>query len=160
MRCEWCSSATTTTRSPTWTRASCTGPGRGVPDGQRWYPVVTFLQTMIDAANAMRNEPGQFRSTGHDYRADTARFVAEGYRLPYTEDQMSAVEVELRRLEKERAARIKPPADATDGAAPVEATATGSAPSRNGDGSTEQPLPIRAARTSGPDWIGKSGLSG
>jgi uncharacterized membrane protein len=120
--------------------------GRGVPDGQRWYPVVTFLQTMIDAANAMRNTPGQFRSTGHDYRADTARFVAEGYRLPYTEEQMAAVEVELRRLETERAARIKPPADdATD------ATSTDAASTATATGTT---------RTSGPDWIGKSGIGG
>jgi len=94
--------------------------GRGVPESQHWYPVVTAFQTLIDAANAMRNEPGQFRSTGHDYRADTARFVAEGYRLPYTEDQLANVEVELRRLETERAARIKGPqpeegADATAG---------------------------------------------
>ena len=146
--------------------------GRGVPDGQRWYPVVTFLQTMIDAANAMRNTPGEFRSTGHDYRADTARFVAEGYRLPYTEDQMSAVEVELRRLEKERAARIKPPAEpdgaAPDGDAAGDTTAAATSPAvagtdgagRNGDGGTDRPQPIRAARTSGPDWIGKSGLGG
>lgn len=130
---------------------------------------------MIDAANAMRNTPGEFRSTGHDYRADTARFVAEGYRLPYTEDQMSAVEVELRRLEKERAARIKPPAE-PDGATPdgdaagdtTAATSTATSPAvagadgagRNGDGGTDRPQPIRATRTSGPDWIGKSGLGG
>jgi uncharacterized membrane protein len=87
--------------------------GRGVPESQHWYPVVTAFQTLIDAANAMRNEPGEFRSTGHDYRADTARFVAEGYRFPYTEDQLANVEVELRRLERERAARIKGP-DADD----------------------------------------------
>ncbi|MFM7508624.1 MAG: alpha/beta-hydrolase family protein [Actinomycetota bacterium] len=89
--------------------------GRNVPQGQRWYPVVTAFQTLIDAANAMRNEPGQFRSTGHDYRADTARFVAEGYRFPYTEDQLANVEVELRRLEKERAERIKGVAEPASG---------------------------------------------
>ena len=82
--------------------------GRGVPAGQHWTPGITFIQTMVDAANAMRDEPGQFRSTGHDYRADTARFVAEGYRLPYTEEQMAAVEKILRALEVERAARMKP----------------------------------------------------
>ncbi|MHB1138593.1 MAG: alpha/beta-hydrolase family protein [Microthrixaceae bacterium] len=98
--------------------------GRGVPDGQRWYPVVTFLQTMIDAANAMRDSPGNFRSTGHDYRADTARFVAEGYRLPYTEEQLAAVEVELRRLEIERAARMKPPAATEEGHTPAPAQQT------------------------------------
>ena len=98
--------------------------GRGVPEGQRWYPVVTFVQTMIDAANAMRDSPGNFRSTGHDYRADTARFVAEGYRLPYTEEQLAAVEVELRKLELDRAARMKPPAATPDGHTPAPAQRT------------------------------------
>ncbi len=88
--------------------------GRGVPAGQHWTPGVTFIQTMVDAANAMRNEPGEFRSTGHDYRADTARFVAEGYRLPYTEEQLASVEKILRALEIERAARMKPAPPATE----------------------------------------------
>ena len=96
--------------------------GRNVPAGQRWYPVVTFLQTLIDAANAMRNSPGDFRSTGHDYRADTARFVAEGYRLPYTEDQLAKVEALLRQLETERESRIKPPVDAEATPAPAQRT--------------------------------------
>jgi hypothetical protein len=132
--------------------------GRGVPDGQRWYPVVTALQTMIDAANAMRNAPGQFRSTGHDYRADTARFVAEGYRLPYTEDQLANVEVELRRLEKERAEKIKGPQgdEAQDGTGP--ASADGVAAPAGSDGSAPAP-PLRTVRTSGPNWVGASGIS-
>jgi len=88
--------------------------GRNVPESQRWSPVVTFLQTAVDAANAMRDTPGEFRSTGHDYRADTARFVAEGYQLPYTEEQLAAVEVQLRSLEIDRAARMKP-AEETEG---------------------------------------------
>jgi uncharacterized membrane protein len=96
--------------------------GRNVPEGQRWYPIVTGVQTMIDAANAMRNSPGQFRSTGHDYRADTARFVAEGYRLPYTEDQLAKVEALLRQLETERESRIKPPVDAEATPAPAQRT--------------------------------------
>jgi len=140
-------------RSPDWLGEP---RGRGVPDGQRWYPVVTFLQTMIDAANAMRNTPGEFRSTGHDYRADTARFVAEGYRLPYSDDQLAAVEVQLRRLEKERAARIKPPeqdAPADDGASGTDVAAPPARPALVGTAS-------RATRTQGPDWIGKSGLGG
>jgi uncharacterized membrane protein len=139
--------------------------GRNVPAGQRWYPVVTFLQTLIDAANAMRNTPGEFRSTGHDYRADTARFVAEAFRFPYTEDQLARVEVELRRLEKERAARIKGDADAP---APPDAGA-GSAPSGNGSTPPADAPAAPAAtpspgalpgRTSGPDWLRKSGLGG
>lgn len=127
-------------RSPDWLGEP---RGRNVPPGQRWYPVVTFLQTVIDAANAMRNSPGEFRSTGHDYRADTARFVAEGYRFPYTEDQMANVEVELRRLEMERADRIK----GADGTAGHEGTVTPT--------DAAAPLP---GRTAGPAWIAKSGI--
>ncbi len=144
--------------------------GRNVPAGQRWFPVVTFLQTLIDAANAMRNSPGDFRSTGHDYRADTARFVAEGYRLPYTEDQLDRVELQLRRLEKERAARIKggdvvaaeesvDPSTALDrgddGSAPD--VGTGSAPSAP---AATPPLASLGDRTAGPAWLRKSGIGG
>ncbi|HMR95877.1 MAG TPA: alpha/beta-hydrolase family protein [Microthrixaceae bacterium] len=120
--------------------------GRNVPAGQRWFPVVTFLQTLIDAANAMRNEPGEFRSTGHDYRADTARFVAEGYRLPYSEEQLAAVEGQLRRLEKERAARAKGTEDGDASAGSDAATAA--------DG------PVRDGRTAGPAWLRKAGIGG
>lgn len=121
--------------------------GRNVPDGQRWYPVVTFLQTMIDAANAMRDSPGNFRSTGHDYRADTARFVAEGYRLPYTEEQLAAVEVQLRSLELERAARMKPPAETPGGHTPAPAQ-------RTEDHAKAHRLPrLRGTRTAGARWL-------
>ena len=121
--------------------------GRGVPAGQRWSPVVTFLQTLVDAANAMRDSPGNFRSTGHDYRADTARFVAEGYRLPYTEAQLAAVEVQLRTLELERAARMKPAADTPDGHTPAPAQRT-EAHHR----SIHLPR-LRGTRTAGARWL-------
>jgi uncharacterized membrane protein len=121
--------------------------GRGVPDGQRWSPVVTFLQTMVDAANAMRNSPGEFRSTGHDYRADTARFVAEGYRMDYTEEQLAAIEAQLRTLELERAARVQPaPADGEHPAPPARRT----------EHHLHAPkLPrLRGHHTRGADWLG------
>lgn len=129
-------------RAPDWLGEE---RGRGVPEGQRWYPIVTGVQTMIDAANAMRNSPGEFRSTGHDYRADTARFVAEGYRLDYTEDQLAAVEAELRRLEKERAHRISPPADDTE---------IPPAPAQRTEHHHSVPhLPkLRGGRTKGANW--------
>lgn len=144
--------------------------GRNVPAGQRWFPVVTFLQTLIDAANAMRNSPGDFRSTGHDYRADTARFVAEGYRLPYTEDQLDRVELQLRRLEKERAARIKgsdviAAEESVDPSTALDTGDDGSAPDV-GSGtvpsspSATPPVAPLGDRTAGPAWIRKSGLGG
>jgi Alpha/beta-hydrolase family len=49
--------------------------GRGVPDGMHWRPLVTFIQTAMDAANAMVSVPGEFGSFGHDRpgRPDRAR---------------------------------------------------------------------------------------
>ena len=55
--------------------------GRGVPSKMEWSPIVTFFQTAIDAANAMRGTPGEFRSHGHDYRADMAYFVNDAYQF-------------------------------------------------------------------------------
>jgi len=52
--------------------------------------------------------PGQFKSFGHDYRADTAAFVHSAYDLPdVTEKQMAALHDTLVRRELDRAARIK-----------------------------------------------------
>lgn len=56
-------------------------PGRGVPPKMEWSPIVTFFQTAIDAGNAMRVIPGEFRSHGHDYRADMAYFVNDAYQF-------------------------------------------------------------------------------
>ncbi len=82
--------------------------GRGVPPGMRWRPVITFVHTAVDAMNAMRTVPGEFKSFGHDYRADTARFVHGAFRFPAVTDvQMQAVERMLRRLELDRGDRIK-----------------------------------------------------
>ena len=82
--------------------------GRGVPQQMRWTPLVTFVQTTMDAANAMVSVPGEFGSFGHDYRADMVRFVHDAYGLPdATEQQLSRIDQTLRSLELERAARIK-----------------------------------------------------
>jgi uncharacterized membrane protein len=43
--------------------------GRGVPEHMHWRPLITFVQTAMDAANAMVSVPGEFGSFGHDYRA-------------------------------------------------------------------------------------------
>jgi hypothetical protein len=82
--------------------------GRGVPQQMRWTPLVTFIQTAMDAANAMVSVPGEFGSFGHDYRADMVRFVRDAYALPSASDtQVASIEQTLRSLELERAARIK-----------------------------------------------------
>lgn len=94
--------------------------GRDVPEGMQWYPLVTFVQVMVDAMNAMRTVPGEFKSFGHDYRGDTAPFVHAAYQLDdVTDEQMEKVVDTLRQLELERGERIK--------TAKAQATETGDA---------------------------------
>jgi hypothetical protein len=71
-------------------------------------PLVTFVQTAMDAANAMVSVPGEFGSFGHDYRAVMVRFVRDAYDLPdASEAQLDRIDQQLRSLELERADRIK-----------------------------------------------------
>jgi uncharacterized membrane protein len=82
--------------------------GRGIPPSLRWTPVISFVHIAVDAMNAMRTVPGEFKSFGHDYRADTARFVHAAFRLPAVpEEQLLAVERALRELELDRGQRMK-----------------------------------------------------
>ncbi len=129
-------------RKPEWVD---TDGLRGVADAIEWVPIVTFCQTAIDAANAMVTVPGDFQSFGHDYRADTARFVRDAYRLPATsEDQMERIEKALRTLELDRSERIKashithaPPAPAEKG---------------NGGRQVSAGVPLVTRKTSGANW--------
>ena len=92
-------------KEPPWLRGE---RGRNVPEGMDWVPLVTFVQLGVDAMNAMKTIPGEFKSFGHDYRADTPPFVHAAFRLPpVTDDQMAAVYETLRRIEVERAERIR-----------------------------------------------------
>jgi uncharacterized membrane protein len=94
-------------KEPNWLKGE-QDRGRGVPEGMTWQPITTFWQVTVDAANSMVTVPGDFRSFGHDYRADTAVFVQEGYQLPApTSDQLRSVEAVLRDLELQRTARSK-----------------------------------------------------
>ncbi|MGB5656618.1 MAG: alpha/beta-hydrolase family protein [Acidimicrobiia bacterium] len=97
--------------------------GRNVPEGMQWVSLITFVHVMVDAMNAMRTVPGQFKSFGHDYRGDTAHFVHAAYHLDdVTDDQMDKVVATLKQLELERGERIK--------TAKAEATEDGEAPKR------------------------------
>jgi uncharacterized membrane protein len=118
--------------------------GRGVPAAMHWRPLITFVQTAMDAANAMVSVPGKFGSFGHDYRADMARFVQDAFRLPEaTEPQLGRIEETLRSLELERAQRIK----ARDPqAAPVPPA------HRDGEGGVRAGVPLRTRRTGGARW--------
>jgi hypothetical protein len=118
--------------------------GRGVPAAMHWRPLITFIQTAMDAANAMVSVPGQFGSFGHDYRADMVRFVQDAYRLPpASEEQLGRIEKTLRSLELERAERIKARDPATAPTAPVHRTV---------DGASRAGVPLRIRRTRGARW--------
>ena len=118
--------------------------GRGVPDSMHWRPLITFVQTAMDAANAMVSVPGEFGSFGHDYRADMVRFVRDAYTLPAASDaQVASIEEVLRSLELERAARIK----AQHGqAAPPP-------PAHRAAGGVQGGVPLRDRRTGGARWL-------
>jgi uncharacterized membrane protein len=126
--------------------------GRGVPAQLRWLPLVTFLQTGMDAMNAMLKVPGEFTSFGHDYRADMAGFVGDVYRLPTaTAEQQAGIEQVLRTLELERAERIK--AEHAHAAPPAPAQRPGGDRAPGG-------VPLRSPRTRGARWIGRRAPNG
>jgi hypothetical protein len=116
--------------------------GRGVPHTMRWQPLGTFIQTGMDAMNAMLLTPGQFASFGHDYRADMAAFVRDAYGLPEaTDEQLEQIEQVLRSLEFERNERIK--AEGAHTAPP--------SPAHRAD--LAGGVPLRSRRSAGPPWM-------
>jgi uncharacterized membrane protein len=89
--------------------------GRGVSESMTWTPILTFIQTLVDAMNAMVVVPGEFKSFGHDYRADTADFVQAALGFDeVTEEQMKALHATLIARELDRGRRIKEPTTALD----------------------------------------------
>jgi uncharacterized membrane protein len=116
-----------------------------------WIPFVTFWQVAIDAANAMVTVPGEFRSFGHDYRADTTRFVRDAYHLPVT-DEAAAERIDdaLRARDLHRKALLS--ADEPEGAEPLTPTPEVSS-TQFVAGVPVQTAPTRAA---GPQWLRKS----
>jgi uncharacterized membrane protein len=119
--------------------------GRGVPDAMNWRPLVTFVQTAMDAANAMVSVPGKFGSFGHDYRADMVRFVQDAFQLPAATDaQLASIEQTLQSLELERAERIKA----------QRAQAAPPSPAHKAAGDDELAgVPLRTRRTRGARWV-------
>ena len=118
--------------------------GRGVPQTMRWQPVGTFIQTGMDAMNAMLLTPGEFASFGHDYRADMAAFVRDAYGLPKASDeQLDRIEQVLRSLEFERNERLQ--AERAHAAPPAPAQRTGRDDLAGG-------VPLRSRRAPGTPW--------
>ena len=61
-------------QAPDWLGEPATRPP-SVPKSQRWIPVTTFVQALIDTKNAARVVPGVFDADGHDYRGDLVPFL-------------------------------------------------------------------------------------
>jgi uncharacterized membrane protein len=125
--------------------------GRGVPDTMEWIPMITGINTVIDAANAMVTVPGEFGSYGHDYRADMARFVRDAYHLQATEWQMERIERTLRVLDLDRVERARA---TTAAAAPLPPAQRAAEP-----GEMRAGVPLRPRVTRGARW-GRSARSG
>lgn len=79
------------------------GPVASRPPGisplASWYPLTTFVLTLVDVKNSTDVTPGKFAARGHDYRADLARMVSEAYGLPVGAQELLAIERALRRRE-------------------------------------------------------------
>jgi uncharacterized membrane protein len=81
-----------------------------VPAGQRFTPMITGLQTIVDTANATNQVPGVFRATGHDYRLDLPAVALEAYDLPRpTPDQWERLMIALQAGEAARASKFTLP---------------------------------------------------
>ncbi|MDM7855775.1 alpha/beta-hydrolase family protein [Cellulomonas alba] len=79
------------------------GPVEARPPGvsmlARWYPLVSFVLTLVDVVNASSSVPGVFVAHAHDYRADLARMVATAYGLAVDDAELARVEAALRARE-------------------------------------------------------------
>jgi uncharacterized membrane protein len=77
---------------------------------QRFTPMITGLQTIVDTANATNQVPGVFRATGHDYRLDLPAVALEAYRLPRpSPEQWGRLMTALQAEEAARASKFAPP---------------------------------------------------
>lgn len=79
-----------------------------VPSRQRYLPIITAIQTIMDTANATNQVPGVFRATGHDYRLDLPAMALEVFGLPRPTDvQWDRLLTALQEHEARRAAAFK-----------------------------------------------------
>lgn len=89
--------------------------GRGVPPTMSWRPGITWAQVLVDTVFATDVTPGDFQSSGHDYRADLGAVATEAFGLAapngpedpeWTAGWAERLEIRLRELEVRRAERI------------------------------------------------------
>ncbi len=81
-----------------------------LPAEQTFLPMLTGVQTVVDAVNATNPTPGVFRATGHDYRATLPRVVQLAYGLDDPGPEVwDRLHTHLETAEAQRAARFAPP---------------------------------------------------
>lgn len=88
--------------------------GRGVPAGMAWRPGITWAQVLVDTVYATDVTPGDFQSSGHDYRADLGAVVTAAFGLALAEGNPThgwadRLEQRLRALEVRRARLVEGP---------------------------------------------------
>jgi uncharacterized membrane protein len=88
-------------QAPEWLGEPAMRPP-SVPRSQRWIPITTFVQTLIDTKNAARVVPGLFEADGHDYRADLVPFLDAVLGLEASEPQHAATTAALEQEESRR----------------------------------------------------------
>lgn len=93
------------TERPAWLPVDGTR-GRNVPEEMAWKPGITWAQALVDTMFATNVKPGDFKSEGHDYRADLGAAVRAAYDLPADPATATRLEAYLRTKEIERARRI------------------------------------------------------
>ena len=86
--------------------------GRGVPPDMTWRPGITWAQVLVDTVFATDVTPGDFRSEGHDYRADLGAVVTRAFSLALREGNPThgwetRLEQRLRELEVRRARLVE-----------------------------------------------------
>lgn len=86
--------------------------GRGVPEAMSWRPGITWAQVLVDTVYATDVTPGDFRSSGHDYRADLGAVVTAAFDLALAEGNpthgwQERLEQQLRELEIRRARQVE-----------------------------------------------------
>ncbi len=80
----------------------------GVNARQRYAPLVTAVQTIVDTANATNQVPGVFRAVGHDYRLDLPSAAVDAFDLERPSSSVwERLLDQLQSDEAERAARFR-----------------------------------------------------
>jgi uncharacterized membrane protein len=90
-------------QEPEWLAPGAERPP-SVPASQRWIPITSFIQGLIDNKNAARVVPGVFGADGHDYRADIVPFFDAVLGFEATEDRKELI---VRALETEEWRRTR-----------------------------------------------------